>query len=144
MDYLDRPYCWMPNVKDSTLLRLMAVMLPTNQPLEMTDDYLRRLAERVEELILQEESQAEAYEMIISFMNQGVFLNLQQPEPDDSPAQWAEAVTRYNSPLEIYLKAEGLLTFPLQPQPTAASLGELLQDQLLEEWLSSMSYRCNQ
>lgn len=144
MDYLARPYCWMPDNRDSTILRLMAVMLPTSQPLEMTDDYLRHLAERVEALILQEESQSEAYEMIRLVMNQGVFLNLQQPEPDDSPLQWAEAVARYNSPLEMAFQGLGLLSFPLQPQPTPDSLVELLQDQTLEEWLCSMSYRCNQ
>ena len=139
MDYLDRPHCWIPQTQHSSTVRLGALLLPSPRPVTDLDFYLSYLSDKVTWLIQQEESQAEAQEMICGFLNTGLFTSLPQPELEEEPEQWAQHLTLDNGPLRDYLQTQTFLRFPLQTQPTPAELLETLEDQTLEEWLSSMS-----
>jgi len=139
MDYLDLPHCWIPQTDHSSTERLMGLLLPTPNPVTELDVYLNHLADKVSWFIREEESLAEAHEMICGFLNYGLFTSLPQPERQAGAEQWAQDLTLNNAPLRDYLQTQPCLRFPLQPQPTPAELIEILQDQTLEEWLSSMS-----
>lgn len=139
MDYLDRPYCWMPQSAYSSTRRLAGLLLPTAQPVTDLDLYLSQLSDKVSWMIHQEESLAEAHEMICGFLNYGLFASLPQPDFAAGVNPWARELTLNNGPLRDYLQTQTFLTFPLQGLPPQPQQLELLGEQTLEEWLSSMS-----
>jgi hypothetical protein len=129
----------MPSTTESTTQVLTAVLVPqTLTEISNFSQYLDLLAMRIEWTIQQEIDRATALNAIENYIQSGgmsypVLAQLQQ----DSPQQWAIALTHGNPHFQEQLIYCLETTFPVQitADPTAL---EIVKRTSLEEWLQLM------
>jgi len=154
--YLATQTVWQPATEDSATMQVAAILVPNDlKSIQRWQHYMNLLLLRVDWLILQEESQEAAWELMRNAVRRAQLDTIQLPqtaglEPDELPGStaWAEAMTLHNLEFQEALQAvkpldakDYLFNFP---SPTTSELEQVAQVQdviqttTLSAWLDLM------
>lgn len=142
LPYSDSPKIWSPPPDQALSAVLAAVQVPITQfQIENWEEYLERLANRVEWMIQQEADLNQACRMIHRYLNEAhmdhQIWNL--PDPEEDPQQWAEAITIHNPELRLRMSMRMTWDFPLVTIDNPEII-QRIQDTPLEVWLQHLTY----
>jgi len=154
--YLATQTVWQPATEDSATMQVAAILVPNDlKSIQRWQHYMNLLLLRVDWLILQEESQEAAWDLMRNAVRRAQLDAIQLPqtaglEPDELPGStaWAEAMTLHNLEFQEALQAvkpldakDYLFNFP---SPTTSELEQVAQVQdviqttTLSAWLDLM------